>query len=85
MAAVVLAVGLLSFHEIEATVMVQPASAVGGGFSWRLLQALHFNREEDLIPAMVLVMGAGLVVLAAVVALGGRSARKGAGIALDRP
>jgi hypothetical protein len=54
------ACGLLSFHEIEAAVMLQPPTSAGGGFAWKVLQALHFNREEDLIPAMLIVMGVGL-------------------------
>jgi len=63
------AMALLSFHEIEATVMPQPPTSAGGGFAWKVLQALHFNREEDLVPAMVIVMGVGLAAALAVVGL----------------
>jgi len=72
--ALALAAGMLSFHEIEATVMLQPPSSSGGGFAWKLLQALHFNREEDLVAAMLLVVGAGLAAAALVLALWPRAA-----------
>jgi hypothetical protein len=71
-AGMALAMGLLSLHEIETTIMVQPPSASGGGLAWKLLQALHFNREDDLIPAMVLLIGTGLVLATASVVLAGR-------------
>lgn len=65
--ATALACGVLSFHEIESAVMLQPPTSAGGGFAWKMLQALHFNREEDLVPAMVTVMGLGLIGAMAVV------------------
>jgi hypothetical protein len=60
-------------------VMLRPASASGGGFSWKLLQALHFNREDDLVAGMLLLVGAGLAVGAGVVAGGGRGTRRSRG------
>jgi hypothetical protein len=68
-AAVSVTCGILSFHEIESAVMLQPPTSVGGGFAWRMLQALHFNREEDLVPAMVTVLAIGIAAAALVVAL----------------
>lgn len=68
-AAVSVACGILSFHEIESAVMLQPPTSVGGGFAWRMLQALHFNREEDLVPAMVTVLEIGIAAAGMVVAL----------------
>ena len=72
MAGMGVAMGLLSLHEIETTIMVQPPSAAGGGLAWKLLQALHFNREDDLIPAMVFLVGTGLVIATISVLLAGR-------------
>lgn len=69
LAACALATGLLGFHEIEASIMLQPPSSAGGGFAWKMLQALHFNREEDLVAAMVTVVGVGLIASIAIVAL----------------
>jgi hypothetical protein len=70
-AGVGVACGLLSFHEIEATVMLQPPTSMGGGFAWKVLQALHFAREEDLVPAMLIVMVVGLGLALGVVGLMG--------------
>jgi ABC-type Fe3+ transport system permease subunit len=55
-----LAVGLLSFHEIEAAVMLQPPSSSGGGFAWLMLQQLHFARTQELAAGMVYIIGGGL-------------------------
>lgn len=54
------ACGILSFHEIEASIMLQPPTSAGGGFAWRMLQALHFNREDDIGPGLVTAVGIGL-------------------------
>ncbi len=43
-----LVAGLLSFHEIELAVMVQPPSGSGGSFAWLMLQWLHYSRMDDL-------------------------------------
>lgn len=59
-----LAVAVLGFHEIEASVFVQPPGY--GRFSQVLLELLHYERRSDLAAAVVTVTGAGLV--AAVVA-----------------
>lgn len=53
------AVGLLSLHEIESTVMVQPPGI--DGLSRRILQLLHFSSMEDLFAAGVWLVGGGLV------------------------
>ncbi|MEX2218327.1 MAG: hypothetical protein WD749_06160 [Phycisphaerales bacterium] len=73
LAGVAAATGLLSFHEIEAAVMLQPPSSIGGGFAWLMLQQLHFARTQELAAGMVYVVGGGLVAgLLAVWLLGGR-------------
>lgn len=75
--AVALATGLLSFHEIEAAVLIQPPSAIGGGLPWQMLQWLHFARMEDLSAAVIWVVAIALAVLAlagAAIWLGGRRA-----------
>ncbi|MBL8963146.1 MAG: hypothetical protein KF787_11475 [Phycisphaeraceae bacterium] len=51
--------GLLSMHEIESTVMVQPPGI--DSLSRRILQFLHFSRMEDLSAAGVWLVGGGLV------------------------
>jgi ABC-type Fe3+ transport system permease subunit len=61
--------GLLSFQEIEATVLLQPPTAAGGSFAQRMLQHLHFARMEDLSAGVLVVSGAGLVICAVVVAI----------------
>ncbi len=66
--AATLAVGLLSFHEIEASVMLQPPGL--DSFPRQMLQLLHYNRMEDVAGAVVVVLGCGLLASAAVVALG---------------
>jgi len=43
-----LAAGLLSFHEIEAAVMLQPPSISGGGSPLADAPAAHFARTQDL-------------------------------------
>ncbi len=66
--AAALAVGLLSFHEIEASVMLQPPGV--DSFPRQMLQLLHYNRMEDVAAAVAVVLGCGLLASAAVVALG---------------
>jgi hypothetical protein len=51
---------MLSFHEIEATVLVQPASASGGSFAWQMLQWLHFARMDELAMGVLMVVGMGV-------------------------
>ncbi|MFM9994647.1 MAG: hypothetical protein ACKVU4_02475 [Phycisphaerales bacterium] len=63
------AVGLLSFHEIEAAVMLQPPGL--GSFPLQMLQLLHYNRMGDLSAGVVLVGGCGLAAAALVVVLAG--------------
>jgi hypothetical protein len=80
--AVVLVTGLLSLHEIEAAVILQPPSAVGGGMPWQMLQWLHFARMEDLSAGVLwmVVLALGVVLLAVASAwLGGRAGRAGKG------
>lgn len=50
--------GLLSLHEIESTVMVQPPGI--DSLSRRILQFLHFSRMDDLSAAGVWLVGGGL-------------------------
>jgi hypothetical protein len=61
--AVALATGLLSLHEIEAAVLLQPPSAIGGGLPWQMLQWLHFARMEDLSAAVLWMLAIGVTVL----------------------
>ncbi len=58
--------GLLSVHEIESTVMVQPPGI--DSLSRRILQFLHFSRMEDLSAAGIWLIGGGF--LAAGIAAG---------------
>lgn len=67
--AVGVAAGLLSFHEIEAAVMLQPPGL--GSFPLQMLQLLHYNRMGDLSAGVVLVGGCGLIAASAVVVLAG--------------
>lgn len=64
-----IAVGLMSFHEIEAAVMLQPPG--WGSFPLRMLQLLHFNRMDDLAAAVVVVMILGMAAAGAVIVLAG--------------
>lgn len=57
---------LLSLHEIESSVMVQPPGV--DGLARRLLQFLHFSKMEDLSAAGVWLIGGGLA-LAVVAAI----------------
>ncbi len=65
-AAAMIGAGMLSFHEIEAAVMVSPAGAPM--FPQRMLAMLHYLRDDELAAAVVVVSGAG--VLGACVLLG---------------
>lgn len=67
----------LSFHEIEATVMVLPPG--GRALAQQLLEQLHYLRDEHLGAAVINVMGAATLVgvLAAWLAMGrGASVRR---------
>lgn len=69
MVAAGLVAGLLSFHEIELGVMVQPPSGSGGSFAWLMLQWLHYSRMDDLGAGVMLIVGVGAMVGLAVVLL----------------
>lgn len=58
-AAAALAAGMLSFHEIEAAVIVQPPGVPS--LAQQLLESLHFARDERLAAAAVNLIGAGIV------------------------
>lgn len=58
--------GMLSFHEIEAAVMVSPAGAPT--FPQRMLSMLHYLRDDELAAAVVVV--SGTAILGACVLLG---------------
>jgi ABC-type Fe3+ transport system permease subunit len=63
-------VGLLSFHEIESSVMVQPPGI--DGLSRRILQFLHFSQMDDLSAAGVWLVGGGVCLSLLAGWLGGR-------------
>lgn len=75
--ATAVAVALLSFHEIEAAVLLQPPSAVGGGLPWQMLQWLHFARMEDLSAAVLWVLGIAAVILGVIGVVAAVSSRIG--------
>jgi ABC-type spermidine/putrescine transport system permease subunit II len=54
-----LAAAILSFHEIEATVMVWPPGS--RNLAQEMLDALHYAKDERLAAAAVNLMGAGTV------------------------
>jgi len=54
-----LVVALLSLHEIEASVILEPPGA--GSLAQALLSSLHYARDEALAAGVVQVMAAGLV------------------------
>ncbi len=62
-----LAVGMLSFHEIEAAVLLQPPGL--DSFARQMLNLLHQSRMEDLSAAVLTVMAGGLAVCGAAVLL----------------
>jgi ABC-type spermidine/putrescine transport system permease subunit II len=64
-----LVVGLLSFHEIEAAVMLQPPGLES--FSRHMLQLLHYSRYQDLSEAVVVVTGIGVAVGSVIVGVAG--------------
>jgi ABC-type Fe3+ transport system permease subunit len=64
-----LCLGLLSFQEIEASVLLQPPSTAGGSFAQKMLQNLHFARMQDLSVGVLLVTSAGLLVCAGLLLL----------------
>ena len=68
-----LAAAVLSFHEIEASVFVEPPGH--GRFSQVVLELLHYERRGDLAAAVVTVTGAGLVVALAAWIAGRRGTR----------
>ncbi len=53
-------VGLMSLHEIESTVMVEPPGV--DNLARRILQFLHFSRMDDLSAAGVWLIGGGLLI-----------------------
>jgi len=64
------AVGLLSLHEIEASIFVQPPGV--GSLARTVLALLHFNRSEELSAAGVWIVGGGLLIALAVAAAAAR-------------
>ncbi|GMV25351.1 MAG: hypothetical protein AMXMBFR58_13820 [Phycisphaerae bacterium] len=54
--------GLMSVHEIESTVLVQPPGI--DGLARQILQFLHFSRMEELSAASVWMIGGGLAAAA---------------------
>jgi ABC-type Fe3+ transport system permease subunit len=75
--AAALATGLLSFHEIESAVMLQPPSNAGGGLAWVMLQQLHFARTQELAAGMLYLIGGGVTFALVVVwLLGKRGVRR---------
>lgn len=68
------AIGLLSFHEIEASVVVQPPGPAN--LPRQILNYLHFARVEEMCAAAAWLIGGGVVVLVGigcVVRLGART------------
>lgn len=63
----------LSLHEIESTVLVQPASSSGGSFAWQMLQWLHFARMDELGVGVLVVVAMGLAAGLAVLSLSKRN------------
>ena len=64
-----LVVGLLSFHEIEAAVMLQPPGL--DSFSRHMLQLLHYARYQDLSEAVAAVTGIGVLIGSVIVGVAG--------------
>lgn len=54
------AVWLLSFHEVESSIMVRPAGM--DSFPHAMLGLLHYARDEDLSAAMVQMLAIGLMI-----------------------
>jgi ABC-type spermidine/putrescine transport system permease subunit II len=54
-----LAGGMLSFHEIEASIVLQPPGS--GGIAHMILGFLHFARQEEMNAAGVVFLGGSLV------------------------
>lgn len=62
-----LAAGLMSLHEIEASVIVQPPGRAS--LAQQILGYLHFSRMEDMSAAGLWLVGGGVVLAACCVAL----------------
>jgi ABC-type spermidine/putrescine transport system permease subunit II len=58
-----LAVGMMGFHEVEATMLVQPPGRAN--LAQQILGYLHFSRLEELSAAAAWLLGGGLLVSAA--------------------
>jgi ABC-type spermidine/putrescine transport system permease subunit II len=71
-----IAAGMLSFHEIEAAIFLQPPG--GGRFSQVMLELLHYERRSDLSAAVVTVMAIGLLGALAAAAVLSRGRTSGA-------
>ena len=67
--------GVLSGHEIETTILVQP-SAGSGGLAHVVLGYLHFQRMDDLAASAVHIVGASLALGAVAAVLTGWSWRE---------
>lgn len=64
------AAGCLAMHEIEATVVLEPPTQIGGSLSRFMLQQLHFNRTSELVVGVLVLFGLALVAAAACVTAG---------------
>ncbi len=73
-----LGAGLMSLHEIEASVIVQPPGR--GALAQQILSYLHFARLEDMSSAGLWLVGGGTLAAIActsLIALGARSGQRG--------
>ncbi len=68
-----LGTAMLSLHEIEAAVMLQPPGR--GTLSQRVLDLLHYNRDTDLAALNVTLIGAGLLLALTAATLVARTLR----------
>lgn len=72
------AVGLLSLHEIEATVLVAPPAPIteGGTLAQHMLSLLHYMRDEELNSAALWLMCGGLAAATGLLLLWSRCAAR---------
>ncbi len=77
-----LAAGLMSLHEIEASVLVQPPGS--GALAQQILSYLHFARLEDMSSAGLWLVGGGTLAALGVTGLIALGARAGQGRAGGR-
>lgn len=62
LAAAAVAAGVMSLHEIESAVILQPPGK--GTLAQRVLDQLHYNRDQDLAVLAVVLIGGSLVLVA---------------------